>query len=1328
MASLRDVAEAARATRGTVPDPDATASTSAARATRGTVPDPDATASTSAARRGEVFASANAAVVAREVREQKQRRQKVQPRGRIHEDDLKKGVLETRATLFNARQNESKAKVSWRKALSGVQGVKQAASGIADVNPLEWVDVDGLFAYYDAVYFGNKLSGRVTFSWHTSSVGGGDDEDEQKGDESQMTRVDSMFKYCLCSDVPKWWHGSDPKQLCVGVCCVVERRAAMYSRVAHLRMPDVLRRFKMTQMTKEALLHGMTHAFLFVNGHTRENAAFNVHDEEFKRVIHKINYDFITSDAYRPPDKGYQIRWFDRETSSALGASLAESGENDPTARLHERDAGMDAQTLQSKLFKDSLVDVLTPEHYKLLYIISKHSHLAEKATDKERWVRYLHLSVLVYEAIIAGVLSYDYAPCGQQIGSKRLTLNISQEARDNLDDLVETGMVRSLRMTTESGFGAMAYQPSRKGLERLRSGSISKDDVAMVDAFLYDPKGALLRVRYDADAETFKLFSDEGFNVDSAITEAEDVSYVCSPYICRQFMANTTNKLSSNAYRATESLRGISSIMDELDVQVSLSRVILLVVDWIPTSCTQIMELSQSLGVADRNKGGYYSTEIDRASTDTCLEVPAGLTRVGIIDVNPAQFINMEAEVEYPEAPGITQLESFGLRYSRQGDLICGVKVESVMTKILNDIPCDFLSRVVADVQIDSGTLTSSLMSLYQKNLLETVYDGGGDVSARQKFVLYLAETVTPKLSAAHYLDGDSIESELRQLVGDTHYALDVTDRDVIIFGSDGILFAGPECARHEPLLAAYCALRSRENFVLALYGKLSAMKVSLRKLQAILERIYDEPNLLQSAHMRLAEFNTQVCRLGEAIRHLDLASATPIIQFGDAREPETPVSSTTAYYSLDAKSSRRLKHAMAIEELEASVAARIGGCAKHLKANEEFLRTLEKQAKEVTRDNRVRTVAATRAALDEAQGCMERASDARTHRLLIGIYTGLFAFRLFDRLVGKNWTIPESVAFVTNNIRYPLIWDMNLPWIIMSAGFWVAFVVAIVTIGNVLADREEGFLDSTTTTRRKLCVNTLVRYLKLKDNVGQQTILASDTGQSGTQLTRITYSESPRIGIFDAHRAKVTLTIDSKHGYLLQTKICISKSKSIPASLFPSDLEPILIADLELNRVLTDGATIEKLRKRERKSNAICLRVRSAAEAGTREVFINEFTMQHLKERIASKFFYRVKNVMRISAVQQVDAHTVDEDVIQTDADVLTLRDFQRINVVFYGRPKPKMAKYIQSMRERAERKRVVDERRKSFSKKLRNLKQTLTVEEVYPESDDEMRDEGY
>ena len=183
-------------------------------------------------------------------------------------------------------------------------------------------------------------------------------------------------------------------------------------------------------------------------------------------------------------------------------------------------------------LFKNSVVDVLTPEHYKLLYFISKHSRLAEKATDKERWIRYLHIMVLVYEAILAGVFDYDYSPYGEEVGSKRMMLNISQEARDNLDDLVEAGMVRSLRMLTSNGKSTMAYQPSKKGLEYMRQGSISREDKELCDEFMYDPRGSLLKVVFEEKTETFKLVSDEGFNIDSTVTESEDVSYVCSPYL----------------------------------------------------------------------------------------------------------------------------------------------------------------------------------------------------------------------------------------------------------------------------------------------------------------------------------------------------------------------------------------------------------------------------------------------------------------------------------------------------------------------------------------------------------------------------------------------------------------------------------------------------------------------------------------------------------------------------------------------------------------------------------------------------------------------------
>ena len=196
------------------------------------------------------FTSARKEDVDRELRVQRDERRKSQPTGRINEEDVRRGVLETRASIFNVgAANESKARGSWRKALSSVRSAKRGAA-LSDVNPLEWTDVDGLFAYYDSIYFESKLNGRVTFSWHASPSHRNDDESEDMGEKAKL---DSLFKYCLCSDVPKWWHGANPRQLCVGVCCVIEKRASQYSRVAHLRMPDVLRRFKMTQMTKEAL-------------------------------------------------------------------------------------------------------------------------------------------------------------------------------------------------------------------------------------------------------------------------------------------------------------------------------------------------------------------------------------------------------------------------------------------------------------------------------------------------------------------------------------------------------------------------------------------------------------------------------------------------------------------------------------------------------------------------------------------------------------------------------------------------------------------------------------------------------------------------------------------------------------------------------------------------------------------------------------------------------------------------------------------------------------------------------------------------------------------
>jgi hypothetical protein len=45
-----------------------------------------------------------------------------------------------------------------------------------------------------------------------------------------------------------------------------------------------------------------------------------------------------------------------------------------------------------------------------------------------------------MYECIVAKVFNYDYAPASAMVQGKRIYLNVTQEGRDNLDDMVEAG------------------------------------------------------------------------------------------------------------------------------------------------------------------------------------------------------------------------------------------------------------------------------------------------------------------------------------------------------------------------------------------------------------------------------------------------------------------------------------------------------------------------------------------------------------------------------------------------------------------------------------------------------------------------------------------------------------------------------------------------------------------------------------------------------------------------------------------------------------------------------------------------------------------------
>jgi hypothetical protein len=416
-----------------------------------------------------------------------------------------------------------------------------------------------------------------------------------------------------------------------------------------------------------------------------------------------------------------------------------------------------------------------TTEHVLLCRLISLYGRCALKPGERETWVRSTPLNVLIYECISAGVLDFDYAPVLQDISyrgeSKKVWLNFSQEAMAALDDLRLTGMIRTVRMYTEDYKPSMGFQVSLAGLAMMKAVPQALFDELRHVVYVPDDTNSykdMVQVSWNPDKDLFALKSDKtGYYRYSTITEVEDVSYVCSPYVpimLRRGLEPCTN----NRARAMEAFAGMTNIKDgDLMEAITLGEVRYLLVEWVPFGENSIAHMCTNMGAIDRNHEGMFSSVMDNDPSSLILNVPAGLTHVRILDSDVMHHINVEAEINYPEEEGIVQVEFFGIHISTQGNVLFGLAVDSIMTKRADNVSIDLLTRMAVDVVQDSSTILDDMMTAYQREQLDALYQGHAAV--RRKYCAYVCASIEPYFAtSAQYLDGQDHENEIAQIIGE--------------------------------------------------------------------------------------------------------------------------------------------------------------------------------------------------------------------------------------------------------------------------------------------------------------------------------------------------------------------------------------------------------------------------------------------------------------------------------------------------------------------------------------------------------------------------------
>ncbi|DBA03494.1 TPA: hypothetical protein N0F65_011395 [Lagenidium giganteum] len=707
-------------------------------------------------------------------------------------------------------------------------------------------------------------------------------------------------------------------------------------------------------------------------------------------------------------------------------------------------------------------VDSWPPDHARVLYTISKYAQQAKSMQMREGWIRQIAFLVLMYEGIERGCLQFDYAPNLMWISFERRTerrwLRISQEAKSVIDDLWEAKLVNGIKLSSIDYQPVTAYQVTHRGM--LCVNQISQKVKDDVHKFIFPPlphEQKLLHVHYDG--ENFLLTAGEYVKI-SGITDEEDVSYVSSPYIpsCLRSMSSFRVEPTCNKLRATESARGQN--MMTRAAQENIVRA--LVGEWMPFGANQIAALNERLGAMERCQGGLFSSKVDEHPTQTHFEVPPGLTQVKILDFDSINFINFEAEINFPEDDGIIQVENFGMHLHVSGALLYGVKIDAIMNRTERDIPFDLLARLLVDVHQDSSEIIRDLLSRYQLSVLDMLFMG--KAAQRNKYNLIMSSGIEPKLAACKYLDKSERENELKQVLGEIYACYDITRDDVLFLGREGCLFSGPNAQKYEAILTTFMGLNSRDIFIRNFYVRTFVLDDTLANLRKMIRTYRRDPSTLSLAKEKLSEAAKNTILLIESLQYL-------LESVEDLELPPIP---------LDAAGSKLFK-SLSLMERKNNILIRCKDSIKLIEKLRTQLDVLQTkfesiskvQLTEVSKDFDLNTKH-----LVDASVVRKR---VQTNLEVIRfVFAGNLAFAIVDRLSGGTFNIPNPTWF-KQWIKEPLIDVPGLFLVLNLLWFRLAWMGVQYWMHN-RKKRHEASIVVRAHVDKRIAVPSLHRMLKRK------------------------------------------------------------------------------------------------------------------------------------------------------------------------------------------------------------------------------------------------------
>lgn len=853
---------------------------------------------------------------------------------------------------------------------------------------------------------------------------------------------------------------------------------------------------------------------------------------------------FEDEDATESEDELSDVSALDRvvdassDTASTSGRSIESDAFDAPRPSHHESKAA----TLQE--VEDSVSAL------RLLYLV----HLYTGRGDA--WIRELPILVLVYEGIISSgqknCFEYDYAPALERVyGSAPRYMNISEEGRDDLDDLRELGLITALKVTSETYDHSTLLRISAKGTEFLSrvisSGTLDAASRRCVEALTGYPDH-FLEVRYDVAKSSFYLHDtnpsvrDRQEPLRSSITDVEDVPYVSSAYVPPHFLSSPVFAPDpSKGFRKARRILRVEGMSEfeqknrairdsHLDENVLLDDVRVLFCEYVPMGSNEMVAFCATLGTGERMSGGLFCGEVShKRHHDMVVGVDrAKLTKLKVLDADDVRYANVEADLLMTATASdvkiggvkTNQIENFGINFRENGVVTYGFYVNGVADRIRESISVDLLARMLSDLHEDSSVLVANLFSDRQRAMLDKTFKGEPD--NRERFVCVIAERATPKLKAADYMDGEAIENEIKQIIGATYFAQDLNEQEVFVLGSRGVLIFGPRSERHHKILAAYSELQARSLFIKNVFSSCFALSDALKKTRALIDDYQSDPLNFKRIRARLAEHMSTVTIL-HAVQKFVLESLDSMDVTRERLSDVADVASQTLYEALTFEDScaRLKRRAFDLEKV-------IDGCWNDLASLQEMTHVIGIRRKAHIKE----TIEGTTKSLEDAFRAQAR--NSTTLEITQVILSGSLAFDILDRFTGQYLSL--EVRWVMESL-FPYFINVPMIWLIVNMLTW-----ALVAVGLLWFMRKVKYMNCSVETKR-ITLNKPIRVSRWRRFVASRKIDSTAfTEDKGARVVKYGWTE-PSDKKWRGSPPKLEIVVDERYGFVLQASVVVNK-----------------------------------------------------------------------------------------------------------------------------------------------------------------------------------------